>query len=815
MHKHHLHLSPCPMRTGASLCPSCTRPRAYDPHPHPETLHVRENETEEERRIRLEMEALAADEAERRAQEAARVALRERQLREQRYAHLNGIKIHNQWRKIMRMAKVEELRREIEILSQNHEREVDRKDAIMQMLDRDLEEAEEQYSLAVRSHMLVVDNLLDLQYQRMRALEAEFAADLRYLEDEFETERTEIVNAHTRQRKDMGDMIAAMEGEFADAEAELRQEYEAQREEIKNRNSEEYNVLKIQLEGIIEELEKSFELAHRAYLESTEHRTNTFRTLTKDDAKAALKIERQMRKLVRLQEALQHWRTKIATNAREWEERNRALRNEKEIMARHYAKLKSSMDAFRSGQAERLKQLSLASSASMDSLRGKLALAENIFKLAELARKYETEQEKVLPFWSPTEAVQGPAAAATEAEATATATGVDAAAAAASGGGAAAATEAAELGDEPSAAQLGELGLRPPPLPEDAAGAASGSGKATAGASGRGAGAPPSSAASTANKPRFSSFGLDPTSGKEVEEWDYLNRFFKRYNKALLDKAAIDKEKARLERENADLRSILKQYLDGISVNDDVLNNPVNPLLVVNNRLQITLTERNKARAAALAQRAAGAAAAGAGPGSMSAVGLGAAVTASLKQAQQQQQQQGVAQQKQLVEVKAVSRMSTHAPPGSTGPPASNWLMRKLPTKLVPYAQLMRLDKPIGTWLLALPCFWSIGLATPPGHLPDPLILTLFGTGAVLLRGAGCTVNDLWDRDLDKRVDRTKGRPLAAGTLTPRDAIGLLALQLSLGLVILLQLNDFSKVLGASSLLLVGTYPLMKRITYW
>ncbi|GIL71703.1 hypothetical protein Vretimale_863 [Volvox reticuliferus] len=612
---------------------------------------VRENETEEERRIRLEMEALAADEAERRAQETARVALRERQLREQRYAHLNGIKIHNQWRKIMRMAKVEELRREIEILSQNHEREVDRKDAIMQMLDRDLEEAEEQYSLAVRSHMLVVDNLLDLQYQRMRALEAEFAADLRYLEDEFETERTEIVNAHTRQRKDMGDMIAAMEGEFADAEAELRQEYEAQREEIKNRNSEEYNVLKIQLEGIIEELEKSFELAHRAYLESTEHRTNTFRTLTKDDAKAALKIERQMRKLVRLQEALQHWRTKIATNAREWEERNRALRNEKEIMARHYAKLKSSMDAFRSGQAERLKQLSLASSASMDSLRGKLAVADNILKLAELARKYETEQEKVLPFWTPTEAVQGPTVVTAEAEA---ATAADT--------GAPADAEAAALGGgEVPAALLGELGLRPPPLgAEDSTGSGSGNGgggKAAAGVSGRDAtGAPPSSApTAAAAKPRLSSFGVDPATGKEVDEWDYLNRFFKRYNKTLLDKTAIDKEKARLERENADLRSILKQYLDGISVNDDVLNNPVNPLLVVNNRLQITLTERNKARAAALAQRAAGAAAAGAGPGSMAAVGLGAAVTASIKQSQQQQQP--AAPQKQLVEVKAVSRV--------------------------------------------------------------------------------------------------------------------------------------------------------------
>ncbi|PNH04924.1 hypothetical protein TSOC_008876 [Tetrabaena socialis] len=82
---------------------------------------------------------------------------------------------------------------------------------------------------------------------------------------------------------------------------------------------------------------------------------------------------------------------------------------------------------------------------------------------------------------------------------------------------------------------------------------------------------------------------------------------------ALLDKTAIDKEQSRLERENADLRSILKQYLDGISVNDDVLNNPVNPLLVINSRLQVTLTERNKARAAAMAQRAVGGGAAGGG----------------------------------------------------------------------------------------------------------------------------------------------------------------------------------------------------------
>lgn len=100
------------------------------------------------------------------------------------------------------------------------------------------------------------------------------------------------------------------------------------------------------------------------------------------------------------------------------------------------------------------------------------------------------------------------------------------------------------------------------------------------------------------------------------------HRFFKRFNKALLDKTAIDKERSRLQKENADLRSILKQYLDGISVNDDVMNNPINPLMVVNQRLQVTLAERNKARTQVLAQRQGGAAAA------LSVTGQGAGASA-------------------------------------------------------------------------------------------------------------------------------------------------------------------------------------------
>uniref|UniRef100_A0A1B0CS37 4-hydroxybenzoate polyprenyltransferase, mitochondrial n=1 Tax=Lutzomyia longipalpis TaxID=7200 RepID=A0A1B0CS37_LUTLO len=140
---------------------------------------------------------------------------------------------------------------------------------------------------------------------------------------------------------------------------------------------------------------------------------------------------------------------------------------------------------------------------------------------------------------------------------------------------------------------------------------------------------------------------------------------------------------------------------------------------------------------------------------------------------------------------------------------------KEVKTKVTPYAQLMRIDRPIGSWLLFWPCAWSIGLAAAPGCWPDPVILGLFGAGAFIMRGAGCTINDMWDRDIDAKVERTKGRPLVSGQLTQTDALALLAAQLGVGCAILLNLNWYSVVLGASSLGLVVLYPLAKRVTHW
>ncbi|MFM7305633.1 MAG: 4-hydroxybenzoate octaprenyltransferase [Alphaproteobacteria bacterium] len=150
---------------------------------------------------------------------------------------------------------------------------------------------------------------------------------------------------------------------------------------------------------------------------------------------------------------------------------------------------------------------------------------------------------------------------------------------------------------------------------------------------------------------------------------------------------------------------------------------------------------------------------------------------------------------------------------GHTDIRSAGWVAR-LPQAWRPYALLMRLDRPIGSWLLFLPGLWAFAMVAPDWR--QGLWLTaLFGLGAVLMRGAGCVVNDLWDRDLDRQVERTAGRPLASGALRARHALVFLALVFAAALLILLQLNRAAQLLGVASLLPVVLYPLAKRVTDW
>lgn len=146
-----------------------------------------------------------------------------------------------------------------------------------------------------------------------------------------------------------------------------------------------------------------------------------------------------------------------------------------------------------------------------------------------------------------------------------------------------------------------------------------------------------------------------------------------------------------------------------------------------------------------------------------------------------------------------------------------NWVDTHAPSWSRPYLRLSRFDRPIGSWLLLMPCWWSAALAS--GIARDisqlPIVIVLFFVGAFVMRGAGCTWNDITDRDLDGKVERTRSRPIPAGQVSVAQALAWLVVQALIGLVVLLQFNRVAVMTGIASLVIVAVYPFMKRITWW
>src|SRR5712692_8794870 len=153
---------------------------------------------------------------------------------------------------------------------------------------------------------------------------------------------------------------------------------------------------------------------------------------------------------------------------------------------------------------------------------------------------------------------------------------------------------------------------------------------------------------------------------------------------------------------------------------------------------------------------------------------------------------------------------------GRVADSTGNWVDGVAPAWARPYLRLARLDRPIGSWLLLMPCWWSVGLAAVHARSQvNVWHLLLFFIGAFAMRGAGCTWNDIVDRDLDARVERTRSRPIPSGQVTVASAAAFLLLQALVGLAVLLQFNRFTVYVGFASLAVVAIYPFMKRFIDW
>ncbi|XP_002131334.2 dynein regulatory complex subunit 2 isoform X1 [Ciona intestinalis] len=456
--------------------------------------------SEEERILYLEQKALAEEEMRKKKEDVLLQFLKDKLAKEEKSSKVNFNKLNQQWRQIMRESKSKELKKDIEILSQTFERVVDRKDSVISALAKDTEEAEEQYNMALRSHLDNVDILIDHHRRRLNTLRDEYGGELRMIRHEFESERSLVNDCHKHELQTLHDVMFAMEQNHQEKEADGRQEFQSMRDEIKNKNLEEKHALRIQLEGAVETLWKQFQAALKNYNETTEERKIAFENLKTKDEKSAKEIESQMRKLQRIQDTITQLRGKMQQNARDCEDRNRHLREEREHVQRHFQQLKTEMNNTREADRGKLTTLTLQSNSAIKKLNKVRDKGDQILRLAEMCRKLETEEEKVLPFY------------------------------------------ASSLSQEEQ---------------EDVEAAVY----------------------ETPNEPLAA----------VMHEYTSLENFWKRYNKVLLDKLALDKEKQILTQENQQLRNVLKQYLDGISVNDEILSQN-NPLFVVNHKTNVKLS---------------------------------------------------------------------------------------------------------------------------------------------------------------------------------------------------------------------------------
>lgn len=457
------------------------------------------NMTDEERVLYMEQKMLLEAEARKKKEDLLNELLKEKLVKEEKNTKNNLNKINYQWRSIMRDAKAKDLLKDIEIMSQTFERIIDRKDSVIKSLVKDLQEAEEQYCMAMRSHFENADKLIDLHKEQLDTMRTKCEDMVAVIKIEFNKEREYVLERHTQEMNELTTIIYGMEKNFLDQETEANIEFLSVRDEIKNRNLEEKQQLRANLEMKINDTFDQFKLTMKNYEELNEDRQRQFFDYKERDEKSAKDIDRQMKIIQTLTDNISIQKGKLSLNAKESNEANNSIKENRDIMNAQHTELKTQMKSMQDNMRKKLTRLSLQSNKSIECLKKQEEKAKSIFRFAEMCRKLETEEEKILPFY---------ASSLTEYE---------------------------------------------------------------------------------ENDIKQALFEIPGNELADVMK-DYMSfeNFWKRYNKVLLDKASLDKEKQMLSTENAQLRLLLKQYLDGISVNDEVLSH-TNPLLIINNRTNVRM----------------------------------------------------------------------------------------------------------------------------------------------------------------------------------------------------------------------------------
>ena len=427
----------------------------------------------------------------------------------------------------------ETLRGDIQALAREFERDVDRREAMIELLQKELDDAEAQHSAALHLHLKDVDSLLEIQQDRLNALDRDFLAALRTLESEFARKRKELTGRHDAMKLELQHLLNAVKEDEANKTNAAVTEFEQLRESMKRRNLERIHILQSDMDGVIETLERAFEAAHLAYLQATDARTQDFKALSERGQHDTAMNERQQKALRRLNRLLQVWRSRMSHNVKESESRNDALQTERDSLARHLDKLKASMARARDCTMAKLKALCVGAQETKAALSEQVALAQRILTLVETLQPLETAEEKADPF-KPARTMHATAAAAAFSvsfNSTSSSSSLP--------------LQQQQQGDNAAGSSNGPCGNDDgeEELPSAAVDADSRSSSCDR--------APLLDAAHT----------LQQTEAASLEA-QQLSNFFARLNKVQLDAHALQSEKARLKAEAAQLRALLGQYND-------------------------------------------------------------------------------------------------------------------------------------------------------------------------------------------------------------------------------------------------------------
>ncbi|XP_053907465.1 dynein regulatory complex subunit 2 isoform X2 [Cuculus canorus] len=347
----------------------------------------------------LQSQAVAKEEEAKMKTELLTRFLKEKLAREEQTSTLNLQKIHTQWQALLRKAKAKELRQDIAVLSQAFARMMDRKDSIIELLVTDLDQVEEQHARPLRSHLDNIDRLLQLQRCRLAFLEEVYGAQWQVLETEFEAERRSILEQREQESRYLQAMVLATEQNYTKNDHEAMLNFQSMRDDTKNKTLLEKYYCRMELSGKAEALWEQFQHAMQSYMEATEHQRIAFEELKQKDKKRSKEIEMQTKKLQKLQDLVAATKDQMLAHLHESEEQNQRMRKEKKKVLRQLQELKGEMKEARASAHNSLAVLTVQSNTALKVLAWVVKKAERILQLAEMCRRLETEEEKVLPFY--------------------------------------------------------------------------------------------------------------------------------------------------------------------------------------------------------------------------------------------------------------------------------------------------------------------------------------------------------------------------------------------------------------------------------